>query len=76
MDIVYRASRYGKGGADYLNRPMDEAAYNAFVRRHDGGKKKFSRKNLEKLPILKAVIPIEVMAERGGRPCSSGRSSR
>mgnify|MGYP000899875191 FL=1 len=29
MDIVYRASRYGKGGADYLNCPMDEAAYNA-----------------------------------------------
>ena len=29
MDIVYRASRYGKGGADYLNCPPDEAAYKA-----------------------------------------------
>ena len=30
MDIAFRASRYGKGGDDYLNCPMDEATYQAF----------------------------------------------
>ncbi len=30
MDKVFRASRYDKGTADYLNCPMDEATYGAF----------------------------------------------
>ena len=30
MDVVFRASRYDKGGDDYLNCPMDEATFNAF----------------------------------------------
>ncbi|MGW8283718.1 MAG: methylenetetrahydrofolate--tRNA-(uracil(54)-C(5))-methyltransferase (FADH(2)-oxidizing) TrmFO, partial [Gemmatimonadota bacterium] len=30
-EVVYRASRYGKGGADYLNCPMDEAEYERFL---------------------------------------------
>jgi methylenetetrahydrofolate--tRNA-(uracil-5-)-methyltransferase len=29
---LYRASRYGKGGADYLNAPLDEAGYRRFHR--------------------------------------------
>jgi methylenetetrahydrofolate--tRNA-(uracil-5-)-methyltransferase len=31
MDRVFRASRYGKGGDDYLNCPMDESLYNHFI---------------------------------------------
>ena len=30
MDIAFRASRYDKGGDDYLNCPMDETTYNKF----------------------------------------------
>ncbi|HEY6108347.1 MAG TPA: methylenetetrahydrofolate--tRNA-(uracil(54)-C(5))-methyltransferase (FADH(2)-oxidizing) TrmFO, partial [Gemmatimonadales bacterium] len=31
-DALFRASRYGKGdGDDYLNAPLDEAAYEAFI---------------------------------------------
>ena len=30
MDVVFRASRYEKGGADYVNCPMDEATYDRF----------------------------------------------
>ncbi len=31
MSEVFRASRYDKGGDDYLNCPLDEAAYHAFI---------------------------------------------
>ena len=31
MDKVYMAARWGKGTADYINCPMDEAEYNAFL---------------------------------------------
>ena len=30
MDIAFAASRYDKGGDDYVNCPMDETQYNAF----------------------------------------------
>jgi len=30
-DAVFTASRYGKGGDDYINCPLDEAQYDAFV---------------------------------------------
>src|SRR5579859_3887106 len=31
LSVAFRASRWGKGGDDYINCPMDEAAYDAFV---------------------------------------------
>jgi methylenetetrahydrofolate--tRNA-(uracil-5-)-methyltransferase len=68
-DIVWAQSRYDKvgpmgNGADYLNCPMDEAQYNAFVDAllsapiHEF-------KDWEKVPYFDGCLPIEVMAERG-----------
>ena len=31
MDIAFRAARYGKGGDDYINCPMDGEQYDRFV---------------------------------------------
>ena len=64
MKKVFRASRYDKGGADYLNCPMDEATYTAF---YDAlmAAEKVPAKNFEKVPYFEGCIPIEVMAERG-----------
>ena len=64
MELVFRASRYDRGGADYLNCPMDEASYDAF---HDALLKaeKVQPKEFEKTPYFEGCIPIEVMAERG-----------
>jgi len=64
MAKVFRASRYDKGGADYLNCPMDEATYGAF---YDAMLKaeKVQPKEFEKTPYFEGCIPIEVMAERG-----------
>jgi methylenetetrahydrofolate--tRNA-(uracil-5-)-methyltransferase len=64
LSIAFRASRYDKGGADYLNCPMDRAAYDAF---YDAmvTAEKVQSKEFEKTPYFEGCIPIEVMAERG-----------
>ena len=64
MDAVFRASRYEKGGADYVNCPMDEAAYDAFYQALLSAEK-VQPKHFEKTPYFEACLPIEVMAERG-----------
>jgi methylenetetrahydrofolate--tRNA-(uracil-5-)-methyltransferase len=64
MDTVFRASRYGKGGDDYLNCPMTEAEYDAFYQALVAAEK-VHPKDFEKIPYFEACIPIEVMAERG-----------
>lgn len=63
-DAVFRASRYDKGGADYLNCPMDEAAYDAFYTALLHAER-VQPKDFEKIPYFEGCIPIEVMAERG-----------
>lgn len=64
MDVVFRASRYDKGGDDYLNCPMDEATYDVFYRALLAAEK-VQPKEFEKTPYFEACIPVEVMAERG-----------
>ncbi|KZB53860.1 methylenetetrahydrofolate--tRNA-(uracil(54)-C(5))-methyltransferase (FADH(2)-oxidizing) TrmFO [Thalassospira xiamenensis] len=59
-------SRYDKGdGKDYINCPMNEEQYNAFIDALiDGDKAEF--KEWEKdTPYFDGCLPIEVMAERG-----------
>ncbi|MBI3802363.1 MAG: methylenetetrahydrofolate--tRNA-(uracil(54)-C(5))-methyltransferase (FADH(2)-oxidizing) TrmFO [Nitrospirae bacterium] len=63
-DVVFRASRYDKGGDDYLNCPMDEAQYDAFYAALMGGEK-VEAKEFEKVPYFEGCLPIEVLAERG-----------
>ena len=64
MSAAYRASRYGKGEAAYINCPMDEAQYDAFwtalttaetAEAHD----------FEKEIFFEGCMPVEVMALRG-----------
>lgn len=71
MDIVFRASRYDKGGDDYLNCPMSEAQYNDF---YDAlmAAEKVQPKEFEKTPYFEACVPIEVLAERGRRTMQFG----
>ncbi len=71
MEIVFRASRYGKGGDDYLNCPMDEAAYHAFYEAIMAAEK-VQPKEFEKIPYFESCIPIEVMAERGRQTMQFG----
>jgi len=64
MDVVFRASRYGKGGDDYLNCPMDEAQYDAFYAALMEGER-VTPKPFEKTAYFEGCLPIEVLAERG-----------
>ena len=69
MDICWYQSRYDKvgpggTGKDYINCPMDEAQYNAFVDALIAGDTT-GFKEWEGTPYFDGCLPIEVMAERG-----------
>jgi methylenetetrahydrofolate--tRNA-(uracil-5-)-methyltransferase len=65
MERLFRASRYGKGdGDDYLNIPLDETLYNAFVNALLEGEKVPTR-DFEKAVHFEGCMPIEELAARG-----------
>jgi methylenetetrahydrofolate--tRNA-(uracil-5-)-methyltransferase len=65
MNKSYRASRYGKGeGDDYLNCPLSEDEYRAFVEALRQGEKVQPR-SFEKVVHFEGCMPVEVLAERG-----------
>ena len=69
MDVAWRQSRYDKAGpggdtAAYINCPMDQAQYGAFIDALIAGPKA-EFKDWENVPYFDGCLPIEVMAERG-----------
>ncbi|HHS97059.1 MAG TPA: FADH(2)-oxidizing methylenetetrahydrofolate--tRNA-(uracil(54)-C(5))-methyltransferase TrmFO [Chloroflexi bacterium] len=66
MSIAFRASRYGRGGADYINCPMTREEYERFVD---------ALVTAERIPLrdferedprfFEGCLPIEVLAARG-----------
>lgn len=64
FDKAWRASRYGKGGDDYVNCPLSKEEYFAFVEELKKAEKVPSR-DFEKMIHFEGCMPIEVMAERG-----------
>ncbi|MGD1147913.1 MAG: methylenetetrahydrofolate--tRNA-(uracil(54)-C(5))-methyltransferase (FADH(2)-oxidizing) TrmFO [Thermoanaerobaculaceae bacterium] len=65
MTRLFRASRYGKGGDDYLNAAMDREAYLGFVKALRAAEKVAEREFERDVPYFEGCLPIEVMAERG-----------
>jgi methylenetetrahydrofolate--tRNA-(uracil-5-)-methyltransferase len=61
---VYAASRYDRGGADYLNCPFNKEQYLAFVESLCKGDKVVPH-DFEKVVHFEGCMPIEVLAERG-----------
>ncbi len=63
QEIAFKASRYGKGGADFLNCPLDVDQYNRFL----DALLAAPRVELHDLdtPYFEACLPIEEMADRG-----------
>ena len=64
-DRLYALSRYGKGGGDdYLNIPLDRAAYESFLDaltaadQHQGH-------DFDQVPYFEGCLPVEEMARRG-----------
>jgi methylenetetrahydrofolate--tRNA-(uracil-5-)-methyltransferase len=62
---LYARSRYGKGGGDdYLNAPMDQAGYGAFVEALIAADQ-FQAHDFDQVPYFEGCLPIEEMARRG-----------
>lgn len=61
---AWRASRYGKGGDDYVNCPLSKEDYFAFVAALKAADKVPAR-DFEKMLHFEGCMPIEEMAERG-----------
>jgi len=69
MDIAYWKNRYDKNveegeAGDYLNCPMNEAQYKAFIGELVDAEK-VAFKGFEDIPFFDGCMPIEEMAERG-----------
>ncbi|GGB31336.1 methylenetetrahydrofolate--tRNA-(uracil-5-)-methyltransferase TrmFO [Sphingomonas metalli] len=65
MDIAWRASRWDKGEADYINCPLDKDQYLAFHAGLIAGEKTPFKEWEKDTPYFEGCMPIEVMAERG-----------
>jgi methylenetetrahydrofolate--tRNA-(uracil-5-)-methyltransferase len=62
--VTFRASRYGKGGDDYVNCPMTQTEYNQFYDALATGERVPTRP-FEQTPYFEGCVPIEVQADRG-----------
>ena len=64
MDSAFFASRYDKGTADYVNCPMNEEQYKAFVKELVSAKEAPVH-GFDDGGVFEGCMPVEVMARRG-----------
>lgn len=73
MTKAWKQSRYDKGdGDDYINCPLDEEQYNAFIDNLLSGEKVAFKDWEKNTPYFEGCLPIEVMAERGRETLAFG----
>ncbi len=61
---AYRGSRYGHGGADYINCPMDESEYAVFLEQMLQAEQ-VPLHSFEDVRYFEGCLPVEIMAQRG-----------
>lgn len=71
MDIAFRAARYGRGGDDYVNCPLDEEQYNTLVDEILAAEK-MPLKSFERCIYFEGCMPVEEIARRGRRTLAFG----
>ena len=64
MNIAFKAARYGKGGDDYVNCPMDKEQYERFYNELIEAKS-VPLKRFEDTKWFESCLPIEEIARRG-----------
>lgn len=69
--LMYFASRYGKGSADFLNVPLTEAEYDSFLSDLLTGEVVLPH-DFEEARYFESCLPIEVIASRGRRTLAFG----
>lgn len=71
LQKTFRSSRYGKGGEDYINCPMNEEEYYRFVDALNQAER-VPLHPFEKRYLFEGCLPIEEMAERGRETLAYG----
>ncbi len=71
LDIAWRASRYGRGGDDYINCPLSEEQYRQFVADLNAAQT-VPYRDFEKGIHFEGCMPIEIMAARGDETLAFG----
>ena len=73
MSIAFRASRYGRGGADYVNCPLNQAEYDrlvdALVTAERSPLRGFEQQDAR---FFEGCLPVEVLASRGRKTLAFG----
>ncbi|HZX47034.1 MAG TPA: methylenetetrahydrofolate--tRNA-(uracil(54)-C(5))-methyltransferase (FADH(2)-oxidizing) TrmFO [Clostridia bacterium] len=64
MNLIFRASRYGKAGDHYLNCPFTKEEYEEFWSELVEAET-YPLKQFEDLKVFEGCMPVEVMAKRG-----------
>lgn len=73
MDKAWFQSRYDKGtGSDYINCPLNEAQYDAFLDALAEGEKTEFKEWEQNTPYFEGCLPVEVMASRGRKTLAYG----
>ena len=72
LDKVFKASRYDKGDAAYLNCPFSRAEYEAFYDALLHAELAPIHEHEAKTPYFEGCLPIEVLAARGPKTLSFG----
>ncbi len=68
---LYRASRYNKGAADFVNIPLDKESYDEFV--HElTNTETVAEKEFEKIDFFEYCLPVEEIARRGNQSLAFG----
>jgi len=71
VEVIFKASRYGKGGDDYINCPMTKEHYYRFVDELLKAERVPTRDFERALPF-EGCLPLEEMAERGADTLAFG----
>src|SRR3989442_2345228 len=72
LSKVFRASRYGKGGEDYLNCPLSEVEYGRFHAALLGAAEAPTHEFEKEIVYFEGCLPIEEMARRGKETLAFG----
>ncbi len=65
MTKAFRAARYGKGGDDYINCPMDREQYLKFRHELINAETAALHEEIDNPKVFEGCMPIEIMANRG-----------
>jgi methylenetetrahydrofolate--tRNA-(uracil-5-)-methyltransferase len=71
MNVAFKASRWGKGGEDYINCALDEDRYHEFVAAVAAAEK-VAAHPFEKPVYFEGCMPIEELARRGAMTLAFG----